>query len=149
MGQVPELMWARKACDLLQVRGRAIFNWGSLPATQRAPPLNTNEKRSVGPSACQDDRDTTPLRNAHGLPRRQEQDGWPIRAFNREIWGMLNWWAHQLDTPPWWRELVAIPGVEDPKGLAWKIWASFLIHAVRCEAFLSQGYTTPPPQMPH
>ena len=64
-----------------------------------------------------------------------------------EVW--LNWQAHQLDTPPWWRELVAILGVEDPKELAQKIQASFLILVVRWEAFLSQGYTMPPTQMPH
>ena len=32
---------------------------------------------------------------------------------NYEVW--LNWQAHQLDTPPWWRELVAIPEVEHLK----------------------------------
>ena len=66
---------------------------------------------------------------------------------NYEVW--LNWQAHQLDTPHWWGELVAIPDVEDLKRLAQKIWASFLILAVRCEAFLNQDYTTPHPQMPH
>ena len=60
-----------------------------------------------------------------------------------EVW--LNWQACQLDTPPWWRELVAILGAEDPKELAGKIKASFLIPVVRWEASLSQGYTTPPP----
>ena len=59
-----------------------------------------------------------------------------------EVW--LKWQACQLDTPPWWRELVAILEVEDPKRLAQKIWASFLILVVRCEAFLNQGYTVPP-----
>ena len=32
-----------------------------------------------------------------------------------EIW--LDWQAHQLDMSCWWRELAAIPGVEDP----WKL----------------------------
>ena len=43
-----------------------------------------------GSSACQEDGDTLPWRNAHGLPRCQEKDGWPIKAFNREIWGMVD-----------------------------------------------------------
>ena len=40
-------------------------------------------------------------------------------------------------------ELTATPGVEDPRKLAWKIWASFLIPAVRGKVFPGQGYTTP------
>ena len=43
-----------------------------------------------------------------------------------------------------WTELTTIPGVEDPRKLAWKIWASFSIPAVRSKVFLGQGYTTPP-----
>ena len=35
---------------------------------------------------------------------------------NYEMW--LEWQAHQLDTPKWWKELVAIPNVGDPKRLA-------------------------------
>ena len=61
---------------------------------------------------------------------------------NYKAW--LNWQACQLDMAHWWGELVAIPEVEDPKRLAQKMWASFLILAVRCEAFLSQEYTMPP-----
>ena len=34
-----------------------------------------------------------------------------------ETW--LVWQAHQMDMPYWWAELTAIPGVEDPKRLAW------------------------------
>ena len=59
-----------------------------------------------------------------------------------ETW--LDWLACQLDMPCWWMELTAIPGMEDPKKLAWKIWASFSIPAVRSQVFLGQGYTTPP-----
>ena len=44
---------------------------------------------------------------------------------------------------------MAILGVEDPRKLAHKIWASFSIPEVRMRAFLEQGYTVPPcPQMP-
>ena len=62
--------------------------------------------------------------------------------------GMLkpgsDWWDHQLDMPCWWMELTAIPVVEDPWKLTWKIWASFSIPAVRSRVFPGQGYTTPP-----
>ena len=60
-----------------------------------------------------------------------------------ETW--LDWQACQLDTPSWWMELTAIPGVEDQWKLAWKIWASFSIPEVRSKVFLGQDYTTPPP----
>ena len=61
---------------------------------------------------------------------------------NYEIW--LDWWAHQLDTPHWWVELTTIPKVEDPRRLAKKIHAPFLIPEVRCEALPCQEYTVPP-----
>ena len=61
---------------------------------------------------------------------------------NYEIW--LDWWAGQLDTPHWWAELTAIPEVEDPRMLAQKTHASFLILVVQCEAFPGQDYTAPP-----
>ena len=61
---------------------------------------------------------------------------------NIEVW--LDWQACQSDTPHWWVELTAIPDVENPKKLAWKICTSFLIPAVRCEAFTGQEYTVPP-----
>ena len=70
-------------------------------------------------------------------------DPWEPSIKNYEVW--LNWWASQLDTLHWWGELVAIPGVEDPRRLAQKIWVSFLIPVVRCEALLNQDYTMPPP----
>ena len=41
-------------------------------------------------------------------------------------------------------ELTAIPGVEDPQKLTWKIQASFLIPEVTNRVFLGQDYTTPP-----
>ena len=62
----------------------------------------------------------------------------------KEIESWLDWWAHQLDMPCWLIELTAILGVEDPKKLAWKIWASFSIPEVRSQVFLGQGYTTSP-----
>ena len=40
-----------------------------------------------------------------------------------ETW--LDWWACKMDMPYWWAELTAIPEVENPKKLAWKICVSF------------------------
>ena len=59
-----------------------------------------------------------------------------------ETW--LDWQACQLDMPCWWMELIAIPGVEDPQKLIWKIQASFSIPEVRSRVFPGQDYTAPP-----
>ena len=56
----------------------------------------------------------------------------------------LEWWAHQLDTPNWWEELITIPNAGDPKKLAWKICTSFEIPGVRCETLRNhKEYTVP------
>ena len=62
---------------------------------------------------------------------------------NYKMW--LEWWAHQLDTPNWWKELVAIPNLGDLERLAWKICTSFEVPQVRCEILRDHGeYTVPP-----
>ena len=62
---------------------------------------------------------------------------------NSEMW--LEWQACQVDTPNWWKELVTIPNVGDPKRLAQKICASFKVPRVRCKTLRDHGeYTTPP-----
>ena len=45
-----------------------------------------------------------------------------------ETW--LEHQAGQLGTPTWWRELEAIPDIEDPCKFARKIWASFYVPKV-------------------
>ena len=52
--------------------------------------------------------------------------------------------GHQLDMLHWWLKLTAIPDVENPKRLSWKIHASFSILVVRCETSPGQGYMVPP-----
>ena len=59
-----------------------------------------------------------------------------------ELW--LDWQAQKIDTPCWWREFRAIPGVEDLQKLAQKIQASFSIPKVRGKVFTGQNYTAPP-----
>ena len=70
--------------------------------------------------------------------------GYPPEPSIKNIKAWLDWQAHQLDMPHWWVELTAISNVENPKELARKIHASFLIPTVRCEASLGQGYTASP-----
>ena len=43
----------------------------------------------------------------------------------------------------WWRELRAIPGVENPQKLTWKIQASFSFANIRSKVFPGQDYTAP------
>ena len=69
---------------------------------------------------------------------------YPLEPSIKDVETWLDWQACQLDMPCWWTELTTISGLEDPRKLAKKIWASFLIPAVRSKVFLGQGYTTPP-----
>ena len=69
---------------------------------------------------------------------------YPLEPSIKDVETWLDWQACQMDMPYWWTELTAIPGVEDPWKLAWKIHASFSIPAVRSKVFPGQGYTVPP-----
>ena len=70
---------------------------------------------------------------------------YPSEPSIKDVETWLDWQAHQMDTPYWWAELTAIPGVEDPRKLAQKIHASFSIPTARSNIFLGQGYTAPLP----
>ena len=51
------------------------------------------------------------------LGARDRQGSPPEPSINNyEMW--LEWWACQVDTPDWWKELVAIPNMGDPERLA-------------------------------
>ena len=69
---------------------------------------------------------------------------YPSEPSIKDVETWLDWQAFQMDMPYWWLELTAIPGVGDPRKLAWKIHASFSIPAVKSKVFLHQGYTVPP-----
>ena len=60
----------------------------------------------------------------------------------------LDWQAPLLDTPHWWAELTAIPEVDDPKKLAWKICTYFLI-PVQSGVRPSQAKITPRSLLPN
>ena len=74
----------------------------------------------------------------------KRRENYPSEPSIRDVETWLDWQAHQLETPCWGMELTAIPRVEDRWKLAWKIWSSFSIPAVRTRVFLGQGYTAPP-----
>ena len=56
---------------------------------------------------------------------------------NCEVW--LEWQAHQVNMPDWWRELVTIPNAGDLKKLVCKICASFEVPQIRCKALKDPG----------
>ena len=59
-----------------------------------------------------------------------------------ELW--LDQQADQLDTPTWWEELKAVPGITDLCKFARKIRASFHVLEIQSRASPDQGYSTPP-----
>ena len=78
------------------------------------------------------------------LDPKGDEESYPPGPSIVDVETWLDWQACQLDTPCWWRELTAIPGVEDPWKLTQKIWASS-IPEVRSRLFLGQDYTAPLP----
>ena len=77
-------------------------------------------------------------------PNAKSRGNYLLEPSIKDIETWLDWQACQLDMPCWWVELTAISGVDDPKKLAWKIQASFLIPEVRSQVYPGQGYITPP-----
>ena len=56
------------------------------------------------------------------------------------------WLEHQvgqLGTPTWWRELEAVPDIENPHKFARKIWASFYVPKVQSRMNLGQPFSAP------
>ena len=43
----------------------------------------------------------------------------------KELHKWVAWKAETCKTPDWWRELLAVPAVQDCKELVQKVWASF------------------------
>ena len=72
----------------------------------------------------------------------------PVKELHR--WVM--WKAEACKMPSWWRELMAVPEVEDCKKLAWEIWASFWLPKRASELHKMENYhqgpscTAVPPQ---
>ena len=42
-----------------------------------------------------------------------------------ELESWVIWKSQKQDTSGWWQELAEVPGVDDPKKLAWEVQASF------------------------
>ena len=54
-----------------------------------------------------------------------EEEGPPPELPLGEFCEWVTWKAKITETPDWWRELLAVPGVPNCKRLAQKVWASF------------------------
>ena len=59
-----------------------------------------------------------------------------------ETW--LEFQVGLLDTPTWWGDLAAVPGIKDRHKFAWKIRASFYVPEVHLRVSLEWVYTAPP-----
>ena len=55
----------------------------------------------------------------------EEEEVPPPEPPVRDLWEWVTWKAETTETPDWWRELLAVPGVPNCKKLARKIQASF------------------------
>ena len=60
-----------------------------------------------------------------GSVESSEEEGPPPELPVWELCKWVTWKAKPTETPDWWRELLAVPGVPNCKRLVWKIWASF------------------------
>ena len=63
-----------------------------------------------------------------GLAENLEEKGKKVPPYEppvKEFWNWVRWKAEACEMPSWWRELMAVQGVEDHEKLAWEVWASF------------------------
>ena len=76
------------------------------------------EKRNLGPTPTLEPELEHFLQTPTTMWDTRDRQGLLLKPSinNYDMW--LEWWPHQLDTPNWWKELVAIPNVGDPERLA-------------------------------
>ena len=113
---------------------------GTLGHSSRIFSVNSG---GVLPSAQRQETAHTPGRSMASQDAK-DRGYYPLKPSIKDVEAWLDWQAWQMDMAYWWAELTVIPGVEDPRKLAWKICTSFSIPAVRSKVFLGQGYTAPP-----
>ena len=66
----------------------------------------------------------------------------------KELHKWVAWKAEACKTPGWWRELLAVPEVQDCKKLAWEVWASFQLPKGASELHKMENYHQAPPAPP-
>ena len=60
----------------------------------------------------------------------------------------VTWKAETCKMPSWWRELMAVPEVEDREKLAWEVVASFWLPIRASELHNMENYHQAPPAPP-
>ena len=63
----------------------------------------------------------------------------------KELCKWVAWKAEACKTPGWWRELLAVPEVQDCEELAQKVWASFHLPKSASELNKMENYHPAPP----
>ena len=63
----------------------------------------------------------------------------------KELCKWVTWKAKACETPSWWRELMAVPGVEDYEKLAWEVRAMFRHPKRASEVHMMKNYHQAPP----
>ena len=66
----------------------------------------------------------------------------------KELCKWVAWKAEACKTPGWWRELLAVPEVQDCEKLAWKVQASFQLPKRASELHKMENYHWAPPVPP-
>ena len=75
----------------------------------------------------------------------EEDEKVPPKPPGKEFHRWVTWKAEACKMPSWWRELVAVPKVEDHKRLAWEVQASFLLPRRVSELHKVEDYHQAPP----
>ena len=93
--------------------------------------------------------DTTPHRQVsfctpEGEDTTRVKEPVTVELTTEDLETWLEHQAGQLGTPTWWRELEAIPDIEDPCKFARKIQASFYVPEVRSRMNPGWPFSTPP-----
>ena len=63
----------------------------------------------------------------------------------KEFWNWVTWKAETYEISSWWRELMAVPGVEDHEKLAQEVQASFWLPKRASELHEVENYHQAPP----
>ena len=65
----------------------------------------------------------------------------------KELCKWVMWKAEACKMPSWWRELMAVPEVEDHEKVAWEVWALFQLPKRKSELHRMENYHQAPPAL--
>ena len=126
------------------------------PTSNTTPPEETWE--SYGEAVATEDPDLEELPelgpevtcflrgSAENLEEKEEKAPSPEPPW-KELCMWVMWKDEACKMPSWWRELMAVPEVEDCKKLAWEIWASFCLLKRASKLHKMENYYQAPPAL--